>query len=245
MLNETPAQLVAHLSHPNGWWRDTAQQLLVLKQDKSVVPALQAMARTSPNILARFHALWTLEGLGALDRALVREQMEDANPRMRIQAVRASETLYKAGDKSLADDYRRLTKDPDANVVDPGRVDDQHLEGRRCARDDSRHDGCEQSTRRAAGRQRDSESCQQRGTRRLWRPRRSAAVHARAADGDHAGRGDLQGALLLVSRRRRARHTAAGRRRHGDGAGPVGFAASARTSRLCRQDAAARNDRAR
>ena len=37
MLNETPAQLVAHLSHPNGWWRDTAQQLLVLKQDKSVV----------------------------------------------------------------------------------------------------------------------------------------------------------------------------------------------------------------
>src|SRR5436190_2213343 len=29
MNNETPAQLVAHLSHPNGWWRDTAQQLLV------------------------------------------------------------------------------------------------------------------------------------------------------------------------------------------------------------------------
>ena len=42
MLNETPAQLVTHLSHPNGWWRDTAQQLLVLKQDKSVVPALAA-----------------------------------------------------------------------------------------------------------------------------------------------------------------------------------------------------------
>ena len=47
MLNETPAQLVAHLSHPNGWWRDTAQQLLVLKQDKSVVPALQQLVRTS------------------------------------------------------------------------------------------------------------------------------------------------------------------------------------------------------
>ena len=41
MLNETPAQLVAHLTDPNGWWRDTAQQLLVLKQDKSVVPALK------------------------------------------------------------------------------------------------------------------------------------------------------------------------------------------------------------
>ena len=81
MLNETPAQLVAHLSHPNGWWRDTAQQLLVLKQDKSVVPALQAMVRTSKNPLARFHALWTLEGLGALDAALAREALGDPDPR--------------------------------------------------------------------------------------------------------------------------------------------------------------------
>ena len=47
MLNETPAQLVAHLSDPNGWWRDTAQQLLILKQDKSVVPALKQLARSS------------------------------------------------------------------------------------------------------------------------------------------------------------------------------------------------------
>src|SRR4030095_7684260 len=54
MLNQTPAQLVAHLSHPNGWWRDTAQQLLVLKQDKSVVPALQQIVKSSNNLLARF-----------------------------------------------------------------------------------------------------------------------------------------------------------------------------------------------
>jgi hypothetical protein len=30
MNTETPAMLVRHLSHPNGWWRDTAQRLLVL-----------------------------------------------------------------------------------------------------------------------------------------------------------------------------------------------------------------------
>ena len=52
MLTETPAQLLAHLSHPNGWWRDTAQQLLVLKQDKSVAPALRTMVRSSKNPLA-------------------------------------------------------------------------------------------------------------------------------------------------------------------------------------------------
>src|SRR5262249_29722891 len=117
LYSETPAQWVTRLSHPNGFWRDMAQRLLVLKQDKSVVPALQQMTRTSPNLVARFHALWTLEGLGALDAPLVREEMKDPNPRMRVQAIRASETLYKAGDKSLDADYRALTKDPDANVT--------------------------------------------------------------------------------------------------------------------------------
>ena len=43
--------------------------------------------------------------------------MKDPNPRMRIQAIRASETLYKAGDQSFADDYRALTKDPNTDVV--------------------------------------------------------------------------------------------------------------------------------
>ena len=117
MLNETAAQLVAHLSDPNGWWRDTAQQLLVLKQDKSVVPALKQLAQSSSNQLARIHALWTLEGLGAADAALVRDLMAHADPQIRIQAVRVSETLYKAGDKSFRGDYARLTKDSDPNVV--------------------------------------------------------------------------------------------------------------------------------
>jgi mono/diheme cytochrome c family protein len=118
MLNETPAQLVTHLSHPNGWWRDTAQQLLVLKQDKSVVPALQKLARQkSADPVPRFHALWTLEGLGALDAALTRDLLGDSEPRVRRQAIRASETLYKAGDKSFAADYARLTKDANNDVA--------------------------------------------------------------------------------------------------------------------------------
>ena len=36
---------------------------------------------------------------------------------MRIQAIRASETLYKAGDRSFAADYAALTKDADVDVV--------------------------------------------------------------------------------------------------------------------------------
>ncbi|MEO8071341.1 MAG: c-type cytochrome, partial [Acidobacteriota bacterium] len=117
MYQETAAQLVAHLNHPNGWWRDTAQQTLVLRQDKSIVPALTRIVKTSPNVLGRFHALWTLEGLGSLTPALLREVMKDPEPRMRIQAIRASETLYKAGDRSFANDYRAFTKDTSVDVV--------------------------------------------------------------------------------------------------------------------------------
>jgi mono/diheme cytochrome c family protein len=117
MLNETPAQLVTHLSHPNGWWRDTAQKLLVLKQDTSVAPALESLVRTSKNQLARIHALWTLEGLGALSPALVRQALEDPDPALRITAIRASETLYKAGDRSFANDYRAAANDRETDVA--------------------------------------------------------------------------------------------------------------------------------
>ena len=117
MLNETAAQLVTHLDDPNGWWRDTAQQLLVLKGDKSVVPALKTMARTSTNQLGRIHALWTLEGLGAADAAFMRELLKDRDAQVRIQAIRASETLYKAGDKSFGNDFKALTRDADGEVV--------------------------------------------------------------------------------------------------------------------------------
>ena len=117
MSTQTPAQLAAHLTNPIGWWRDTAQKLLVFKQDKSVVPQLREIARTSDSLVGRFHAMWTLEGLGALDAALVREQMKDANPRMRIQAIRASESLFKAGDRTLDADYRAMAKDADTDVA--------------------------------------------------------------------------------------------------------------------------------
>ena len=117
MYQDTPAALVGHLEHASGWWRDTAQKLLVLRRDTSVEPALKQMARTSSNQLARIHALWTLEGLNRLDAALVRELMASPDPRIRIQAIRASESLFKAGDQSLAADYGNMTRDADHTVV--------------------------------------------------------------------------------------------------------------------------------
>ncbi|MBD3626989.1 discoidin domain-containing protein [Cyclobacterium sp.] len=117
MFEESASELVQHLTHANGWWRDKAQQLLILRQDRSVVPQLEQMARDHDNELARIHALWTLEGLGSLKANLVREWFEGSNPNLRIQALRAGETLYKYGEKSLETDYKKMMGDPDPEVA--------------------------------------------------------------------------------------------------------------------------------
>jgi mono/diheme cytochrome c family protein len=117
MLNEPSAALVKHLEHPNGWRRDAAQQLLVLRKDLTVVPALRMMATSSKNELARIHAIWTLEGLGALKTDMAKKLLKDTNPRIRIQALRASETLYKAGVKELEADFKAAMNDSNTDVV--------------------------------------------------------------------------------------------------------------------------------
>ena len=114
---EKSADLVAHLAHPNGWWRDTAQRTLTIRADKSVAPALQSMARSHANPLARMHAVWTLDGLGALDATFAREKLKDTHPQVRIAALRASETLYKAGDKSFENDFAALAKGSDTDLA--------------------------------------------------------------------------------------------------------------------------------
>jgi putative membrane-bound dehydrogenase-like protein len=68
----TPAELVAALKNDNLFWRRHAQRLLVERGRKDVVPALLALVRdtTTDEIglnVGAIHALWTLQGLNALD----------------------------------------------------------------------------------------------------------------------------------------------------------------------------------
>lgn len=61
------AELVDLLNHSNGWLRDRAQQLLIYKNDKSVIPQLLGVLENTNNPLAQIHALHTLNGLNALN----------------------------------------------------------------------------------------------------------------------------------------------------------------------------------
>jgi mono/diheme cytochrome c family protein len=101
MIEEAPAQLVAHLSDPNGWWRDTAQQLLVQRNDKAVVPALKQLVAGAPDFRTRLQAFWTLSGMNALDTETVGKALADANAYVRLAGVRGAEPWLAKDDGTL------------------------------------------------------------------------------------------------------------------------------------------------
>ena len=107
---ETSA-LVGLLSHPNGWWRLTAQRLLVERQDRSAVPQLTRIALEGESPQARLHALYALEGLSVLDSALIEARLRDPNPGVREHAVRLAENFPELVPKLVS-----MAHDPSAGV---------------------------------------------------------------------------------------------------------------------------------
>jgi mono/diheme cytochrome c family protein/glucose/arabinose dehydrogenase len=112
LSKEPPARLVAYLSHPNGWWRDTAQRLLVERDDKSVVPALKALALNAPDYRTRLHALWTLDGLDALDAATIQPLLAHPSADVRAAAIRLSEGWLAETDSPLRTAVLKTIDDP-------------------------------------------------------------------------------------------------------------------------------------
>lgn len=108
----TPAELVQTLSHPNGWWRDTAQRLLVERGQKSVVPQLKQLAAHAPDWRAKLHALWTLDGIDAIEPDLVRQALADRSPDVRASALRLAERWLGEPNHPLCAAVLQLMDDP-------------------------------------------------------------------------------------------------------------------------------------
>ena len=92
----TTTQWVGKLSHANSWWRETAQRILVERRDASVSPAIRTIALQSAAPLGRVQALWTLEGVGALDREVVFAGLQDKDAVVRVAALRLSERFLQS-----------------------------------------------------------------------------------------------------------------------------------------------------
>jgi len=117
MLKAPTSELVDTLSHPNGWWRDMAQKLIVVRQDRGAVPALKSMAESGGSPLGRLHALWTLEGLGVFDTDLIVKKMRDPDARVRAAVVRLCEPELLKRNTALLAAIKPLASDADIDVA--------------------------------------------------------------------------------------------------------------------------------
>lgn len=82
------ATLVSMLDAGNGWTRATAQRLLVERQAIDVVEPLRQLVRTATREETILHALWTLDGLGAVSLDDVREACTHPSAIVRATGVR-------------------------------------------------------------------------------------------------------------------------------------------------------------
>jgi len=82
------SELLDTLSHPNAWWRSTAQRLLVASESNLRSTLVAKLA--SSNEQEIIHALWTLEGRGELGRAEVIGLIESNNSRLIKHGLRAA-----------------------------------------------------------------------------------------------------------------------------------------------------------
>jgi putative membrane-bound dehydrogenase-like protein len=111
--NLSSADLVAALDSSNGWQRDTAQRLLVHRQDKAAIEPLRKLFASSSNAKGRLHALCTLDGLGDLTLNDLQKGWSEPHPMVRVHAVRLSEKL--AGNADFSKMFA-LGGDEDARV---------------------------------------------------------------------------------------------------------------------------------
>ena len=102
-----------HLESANIWWRRTAQRLLVDRQSDASVVHLKNLFHQSASAVGRLHALWTLEGLNALEPALIERAFSDSEPGVRENAIRLAE-LHLKDEPALAAAMLKLENDPSA-----------------------------------------------------------------------------------------------------------------------------------
>jgi putative membrane-bound dehydrogenase-like protein len=111
----TPRQLAEHLGGDAGWWRDTAQRLILENPQAADVNAIEAAATGAQAPAARAQALYTLDALAKLETRHVLAALADKSPGVREAAVRLAEPRL-ASDAALSARLFDLSGDDSALV---------------------------------------------------------------------------------------------------------------------------------
>ncbi|MEM1444360.1 MAG: dehydrogenase, partial [Verrucomicrobiota bacterium] len=101
-------ELVDHLDHESGWWRDKAQQHLVTRNLTESIPLLERVVQSADSELARLHALWTLEGLRPENLDVIFAALDDDADAVQSAALRILEQLDASPDL-ITDQIERLS----------------------------------------------------------------------------------------------------------------------------------------
>lgn len=111
-LGAETTKLVAALQEGNGWTRDTAQRLLVERNDSASVTPLKALAVSNSESYAGVHALRVLEAMEKLDAETVISALASKNGKTRATAaVLAGEIANTNSDARAA--LAKLANDPE------------------------------------------------------------------------------------------------------------------------------------
>lgn len=89
LAKATVSEWVEALDSGNQFWSLTAQGLIVDGKETNAVPALRKRVRSGSGGTGAIHALWALEGLGALDKETHQAALLARDPALRRNAVRA------------------------------------------------------------------------------------------------------------------------------------------------------------
>jgi len=109
------AQLCTLIESPNIWHRRTAQRLTLDRKAVNMVPMLEQTVLHSRVAAAAVHALWTIDGLGKTDPALLRLAMKSEAPGVRENVLKIAE-LHLTQYPELETHLLALQTDPDPKV---------------------------------------------------------------------------------------------------------------------------------
>jgi mono/diheme cytochrome c family protein len=108
--------LVNLLTHPNAWQRERAQRILVEHKDARTIPLI-AKLTTNGTTVTKIHAIWTLEGMGALKAEHLLAAIQSTDAKLQSSALWASTRL--AHDELMKLEAVLLAASPSTGEVAP------------------------------------------------------------------------------------------------------------------------------
>lgn len=112
---KSSAELVRYLGHDNGWWRDTAQKVIVCREDVAAIPELRKSFKDG-NAHARLLAMRCLQAFDGLGADDIKTALKDPDDNVRTNAIAIAETRITQEPK-LEEALAAMIDDPSSTVL--------------------------------------------------------------------------------------------------------------------------------